>query len=441
MRRALATLLVLAAAGPARGNPIDQFGFGSRAAAMAGAAAADVADGAAANYYNPGALIARRRMTFELGYTYNHPDLSINGQSQGVDDSRGILAGLVVPGRIGKLELAVGAAVHLPDERITRTRQLLFSRPRWVLFDNRPQRLLMSTNLAVRIMKGLTIGGGITYMSREKGLIDLKGLVGLPDPKDSNLDLAIGVDLVSIRYPQAGILWEPAPGVAVGLTYRDKFELEVHEGFRVDGSIGAPGIPPIVENGYFQLLSQSTDLFQPAQVAAGLSLQPWRRTRVELDATWNHWSAFKDPAAVIALSLDLKQLNNLVRIPPPRTFGPAGFHDTIVPRLGIEHQLHEGRSMDVTLRGGYSYDPSPVPEQGGTTNFVDNDKHSLLIGAGLAIKGMGPILPRPLLVDVHLGATFLPERLTRKWSPVDPVGDYRSGGTLWQIGLTTRAEF
>ena len=438
----LATLAGLAAlATSASANPIDQYGFGSRSAAMAGAAAADGHNGVAANYYNPGALVASGRMSLDVGYMYNHHALAINGLDQHVSDSSGFVAGIVVPGQIGGLKLAVGAAVHLPDERATRSRQILFSKPRWALFDNRPQRFMLSTNVAVQLKPGLSIGGGVSYMSRTEGVIRLRGLVGFPLPQDSDLELATDVDLVAVRYPQAGIYWEPTRDLALGLTYRHTFLLQVHQGFRVEGDVGTPGTAPIIRDGFFQLISDSRDLFQPTQVALGAEYHPIKKLRVNLDATYQRWSTFRDPAADIRIDLDLKDLQSLVKLPPPRVFGPAGFHDTLVVRTGVELGVMQRRRMSMVVRGGYAFEPTPVPEQSGETNFVDCDKHTIAAGAGLRLWGLTAVLPRPFDIDLHLAATILPERLTRKWSPVDTTGDYRAGGVLWQAGLMTRLEF
>lgn len=445
MRRLLVLSAALAAAlapGRASANPIDQFGFGSRSSAMAGAAAADRDNGSAANYYNPGSVGMNERMSIDAGYMWNQPNLRINDLDQNVDTSHGFVGGLVVPGKIGKVDMALGISVHLPYARITRTRQLPFSRPRWVLFDNRPQRFLLAANLAFRVHPMISIGGGVSFLSRTEGLLNLRGLVGLPDPDDSDLDLAIDVDLKAVRYPQFGVLFVPRKDLSFGLTYRHQFELSVKQGFRVEGNVGVPGGRPIIEDAFFQLVSSSRDLFQPMQIALGTEYRPTARTRLALDAIYHRWSTFSDPAALIDLSLDLKDLQSLVNLPPPRSNGPARFEDKVVVRVGGEYRVYDCPCLGIDARAGYAYDPSPVPEQRGTdSNFVDADKHTFALGAGFSLKAVKPILPRPLQIDVHFSATVLPERETRKDSPVDPVGDYTAGGTLWSAGLMTRMEF
>ena len=48
---------------------------------------------------------------------------------------------------------------------------------------------------------------------------------------------------------------------------------------------------------------------------------------------------------------------------------------------------------------------------------------------------------QPLSLDAHLAVTYLPDRVTTKLSPIDPMGDYVSDGVVVQIGLMLRTRF
>jgi len=217
VRRLVVALSLLAA--PAAANPVDAFGFGARGPAMGGAQTAATNDGGA-NYYNPAALALGDEIRIDLGYQLAQPFLRIGGGDQGVDGSHGLAMSLIAPGDLGPVHLAVGLALFLPDERITRTRTLPSVRPRWALYDNRPQRLFLGSHLALRIGKDLYIGGGVAFMSRTAGKVSLEGRIGFPDAEDSNLTLDIDVALKTIRYPQAGILWRARPWLLLGLAFR-----------------------------------------------------------------------------------------------------------------------------------------------------------------------------------------------------------------------------
>ena len=432
--------LLLAAAGAARANPMDAFGVGSRATAMGGAATAASED-SSANYYNPAGLVRGRDLRIDIGYRYAQPLLRMNGRDVGVDASRGFLIGLVAPGHIGAFRFAFGASLWLPDQRLTRVRSLPFDQPRFVMFDNRPQRLYLAANLAIQIVPGLYIGGGLTFMSRTAGQLFLKGSVAVSDPDASSLVSKIDVDLQAVRYPQAGILWEPTPWLSVGVTYRHSFVLNLDQQFRIDGSIGNPGLAPVVESGYFAAHSVSTDLFQPWQLTGGAALQLKRTLLVTFDLTFARWSEFPIPAANLTLGLDVGIYNDRVMLPPSRSYPSSGFHDIVIPRAGIEWRAWEWSKVAIDLRGGYSYEPTPVPEQSGESNFADSDKHTFSVGAGVELRNLTAILPRPLTIDAHFAATYLPPRENLKIDALDPVGDFVADGVIVQIGIMLRSRF
>lgn len=440
MSRALVVAAVLFFATAARANPIDAFGWGSRAIAMGGAATAASED-SGANYYNPAGLVHGHDLRIDLGYRYAQPLLRLNGRDEGVDAARGFFIGLVAPGRIGPFRFAFGASLWLPDQRLTRVRSLPYDEPRFVLFDNRPQRLYLAANLAIQIVPGLYVGGGLTFMSRTAGELFLKGSVAVSDPDASSLVTHIDVDLVAIRYPQAGILWDVNRWLSLGASYRHSFVLKLDQQFRIDGNIGNPGLPPVVENGYFAAHSVSTDLFQPWQLTGGGALRLRRNLLITVDVTYAAWSEFPTPAPNLTLGLDIGTYNDKVKLPSPRAYPAPGFHDIVIPRIGAEWRAWQRPKMAIDLRGGYSYEPTPVPEQIGESNLADADKHTFSVGAGLELSRITSILPKPLSIDAHLAVTYLPATANHKVDPLDPVGDFVADGVIVQMGLTLRSRF
>src|SRR5258706_8874461 len=75
---------------PARASVGDVFGFGSRAAGLAGAASALV-DGFEATYYNPSRVGGPAR--FSLGFLGGASLLSVNGARQQLEDPVGLVIG------------------------------------------------------------------------------------------------------------------------------------------------------------------------------------------------------------------------------------------------------------------------------------------------------------------------------------------------------------
>jgi len=436
----IAAALVLLVAAPARANPVDAFGFGARSPAMGNAATAAANDGSA-NYFNPSLLALSSDIRLDLGYQYARPQLFVDGQDMDVDSSRGLAAAMVVPGRLGTARVAFGGALFVPDGRISRVRTLNSQQPRWQLYDNRPQRLFLAANVAVQLGERFAFGGGIAYMSSTKGSVDLEGRVGFPDAEDSRLDVAIDVDLETIRYGEFGALWRVNDWLDVGVSARTGFHVTLDQKFTISGDVGPAGGPVVVEDGFLALHTVAQDLYQPLQVTAGLAARLREAWLVTFDAAFHRWSTFENPAAHITIDYDLGDFNTLVNIPDAPPLADPNFHDIVIPRLGVEWTAASGPRRTWELRAGYAYEPSPVPEQVGETNFIDSDKHTVSLGAGLTLRDFSTILRLPASFDAYLAWTQLEPRSTHKLSPVDPVGDYRATGRVVQAGLSTRWRF
>jgi long-chain fatty acid transport protein len=438
-RAALALLLCTAWSGTARSNPVDLFGFGARAPAMGGAHTAATED-SSANYYNPAALAASTRLHIDIGYQMARPTLRMNGSSQGVDTSRGLAAGLVVPGKWVGRQVAIGAALFLPDQSILTGRTLSAEHPRWALYDNRPRRLFFGFHAGLQLRDDLFVGAGVGTMAGTEGSYILGGRLGFPIPDDSQLVLDVDVDATSAVYPQAGVLWKATPWLDVGVTYRGQFVLESLQVVRFEADIGSPG-NLAVEDAVVDIDTVSLDFFQPAQLAFGIAAQLTPRVLLAFDAVYQRWSGYDNPTPVIDIELDVGQFNELVMLDEQPNLEALRFHDTLSPRLGVEVLAASTPHTQWRARAGYAYDPSPAPEQVRSSNFIDNDKHTVSAGLGLRVANVTGLLPHPFELDAYAALTVLPSRTHRKLSPVDPTGDISARGHIIAAGMTTRWTF
>lgn len=434
MKRALTTLslavALLAASGPAHANPVDAFGFGARSIALGGAATA-AADDISANYYNPAALAAQRDIRLELGYAHLVPSLRLDGADLGVDAHRGFQGGLAIGGDVLGHRVTFSVGVFLPDRQITRIRALPERQPRWALYDNRPQRLVLAASLAVEVWEDLYVGAGLTFLSHTVGVLDVTGQVDFFESDKTVLTSSLREDLVAVRYPSAGVLWTPGDW-RFGVAYRDEFFLKLDLDVIVRGDIVVDG-EPLIEDAAFKLTSINHNLFSPRQISFGVAYEGpcWM---VSADLTWAQWSRFPTPTAAVEIVLDIPETD--FTIPPPDAPQPMDFHDILIPRLGAEWHVLDHPLVGVTLRGGYFYEPTPAPAQRGKTNYVDTDKHGLSAGVGLRLGFLDFLLPKPLELDLTFQAIVLPPRRYGKTDPADPVGEYVADG-VWLGGALT----
>ncbi len=90
---------------------------------------------------------------------------------------------------------------------------------------------------------------------------------------------------------------------------------------------------------------------------------------VELDVSWMDFSSFESSTPHYEFA---EEVPDWVRtLMSMNNFPGAGFHDIYVPRFGAEFLLNKY----LTLRGGYWYQPTPVPDQRGITNYADAEKN------------------------------------------------------------------
>ncbi len=445
---ALFALFVAAlTARPARANPLDAFGFGSRGAAMGNAGAADVRD-FSANYYNPAGLVLARSLELSLGYFRADHYLYINGQNNQVDPVKGLVGGLVAPGKLFGVPFAFGLGVHLPDDRLSRVRALPQDQPRWELYDNRNQRIYLAANLAVSPWDWLQIGGGLSFMAATAGAVDISGNVDVLKPEDSAVRNQVNADLTAIRYPQAGARVAINKRLAVALVYRGQFRLTLDLTARLAGDISLGAGGGALTTALVALQSDSVNAFLPQQVVAAVSWEPLDDLRLDLDLTWVNWSAYVAPVAHVGIDLSIPPPSGgwpssitPPQTPVPSTVIPIVMYDRLVPHLGIEWRAVARPRWQLFTRAGYEYDKSPIAPQAGQTNYVDRDRHVVGMGLGVRMVKLLRELPGDVRVDAHAQLSVLPTGATLKADPSDLVGDYTAGGHIWNVGGTLTVGF
>lgn len=446
---ALATLPALA-----RAQPMDTYGMGSRSVALGGSVTADVED-FSANYYNPAGIVRSGELRVGVGWFGAHHEMSINDVNSNVDPVHGVILGLNVPGRIDDFRFGFGLGVHLPDQRISRTRTLPRRRARWELYDNRGQRTYLAVGGAIQPFDWLRIGGGIAFLSFSRNDLSIRGSIDIAAPeRRSRLEHQLLGELITIRYPQVGVQVQPLPWLNFGVVYRGEFALSND----LTAQVGTPdGTGPdrteivagdIVIPGYFDLLTSSVNAYVPHQISFGASVEPIPNVlRLSLEATWLMWSQYVSPIGLSRIVLDIEvppELEDTITVPDEIPQGnpvDASFSDRIVPRIGVEWTAVRNTDLVFDLRAGYFYENSPAPEQTGFSNLVDTDRHAWSLGAGLELLQLRPLIPGSLAIDVHVQYGWLPSRTHRKTSPIDPVGDYVAQGHIVAGGANVELRF
>jgi long-chain fatty acid transport protein len=449
-----AALLSSTLAGRALANEADTYGLGSRSAALGGAVVADATD-FSANYYNPAGLVGARAPSLSVGYVYAFNHLRMNGQDNAVANVHGLVGGLAIPGRIFGVPIAFGLGLYLPDAGISRVKALRQETPRWALYDERASILFLAANLAVRPVRWLELGGGVAFLASTRGRFSISGTADILHPYDSQLRHEVDADLASVRYPQLGARILLDGFGTLGVAYRGQTKIQLSLDAHLQGSVGFLGIQvPLL----YDLASRTANAFLPQQVVLGVSFTRVPHLRVDADFTFVNWAAYESPTAITTSNLKIDLPPGLpVSIPPnpkPTDVLAPGFQNRLVPRFGVEYVVpvaggfrrlageeEDRRLVEIPLRAGYVYERSPVPKQVGITNFVDTDRHTLTVGAGLTLNAPGSVLRGALSLDAHLMYSVLPARFVHKDNPADFVGNYRAEGSMLGMGATLGASF
>ncbi|MBL8602623.1 MAG: outer membrane protein transport protein [Myxococcales bacterium] len=427
-------------------NPLDMYGFGARHLSLASATTASTRD-LASNYANPAGLRGLSGFRAEVGYFFANPSLRTDGRDNAVDPSHGIVGGLGAPGRLFGLPFAFGIGFHLPDNQLSQVRAIPQSQPRWELYSVRMQRLYIAANVAISPTRWMRLGVGLAFMASTRGGLGIEGQIVATGASGSQLRHTVDADLTAVRYLQAGAQFDLPRRLTLGVTFRDEFRLDTRLDAALTGQIvvGALSNPTALRiPGYYGLRSRTLTAFQPRQVVVGLAWRPTPRWLVELDLGWVQWSRYENPTASTEVTLELAIPPGLGTLRQPTVPQPAlreamRFSDRIVPRIGAEYLMPLGQHT-LALRGGYHYDPSPVPAQAGVTNFIDASRHVVALGLGLSLRGLGRLIPGRLGLDLGASLQVLPERVVSKADPNDPVGDYRVGGTALTLASTLSLE-
>lgn len=106
---------------------------------------------------------------------------------------------------------------------------------------------------------------------------------------------------------------------------------------------------------------------------------------VALGLAYERWSDF--PGLLAQTVSCPPERPNCAGAPPPR----LALEDTWAPHLAAVWALALSAHANAKLRAGYSYEPSPAPNQTDVRNVLDNSRHVLGLGYGVALSA--PLVP------------------------------------------------
>lgn len=396
---------------PAYATPSALFSVGTESQALGKTGVAGVND-LGAVILNPAALSTVPERCVWLGYSAASFTPEVEGGPEPAQPAyTGTSVGVRLPIAPHALpvDLTLGLALTSPRDVIVRAMLPLPETPQFPLLSTRAHALDLALALGARLSGRWSVGLGLRALSGLAGEVEVPGETAGGVATELSLDLA----------PVAGVLFHPSPQDAFGLVYRGALSAPFTVALR-NPSLSSISLPPLHLDG--------TAHYDPAEV--GLEWTRWLGgTRVALGVVYQRWSAFPG------------WLGRTVRCPdgdPSCDALPAetsSLSDTLSPRLGAAHVI-DLDPVELTLRAGYAYEPTPLPEQTGAANRWDSARSVLTAGYAALL------LDTPLTLSAAYQLHVLHARSHRKDDPDDAAfQQVRVSGTVQHFGLMVEVRY
>jgi len=339
----------------------------AKASGMGGAWIAQ-ADDAAANWYNPAALVWLEGSEFEIGttaitagsdtdFTTSDARFGITQETTFQTDSHLVTPSHLYYSHKFGSNFAFGIGVNTPFGLITdwNDRPITFSADKSELVS-----FVINPNVSFRLTENTAVAIGIDYIDAEIKNFSREVPVEL-DGNPFNGPELIGSSNLTGDGDDIG--WNVAlshrgNGWSFGFTYRSKMTVGL------DGNVAFDGFGPL--SSFFFDRNGTADLKLPDQAGVGLSWQGAGGWTYEVDVAWQGWSAFDE------LAVDLE--NNIPGVVDDIQLR-EDWNDAFSYRFGA--QKTSGANV---YRFGFVYDEQTVPSDTLRPSIPDADRYGPSIG-------------------------------------------------------------
>jgi long-chain fatty acid transport protein len=325
-----------------------------------------------------------------------------------------------------KDRVALGVGFFTPFDLVVRGRILYGDTPQFLVPDR-------TQSVAVQAAMGIDVGHGIRLGAGFAALAALSGTVDVATDASGRIGTVVGDTLVASYGPIVGATYDLSPKWRLGAVFRGELVGRFNVLINVK-DLGSITVPPLNISGVPQ--------YDPMQIGLELARVdgPWRGA---IGAVYKHWSAYPgaEEATVRCPVIDPMTLGPFTdsctapRPPPPR------YSDTVSVHAGVERDFVPARGVTIDLRGGAFFEPSPAPEQTGSTNVLDNARVALTAGYGLRLGAPFP----PVALDTFVQAQLLVPRDHVKANDVPAANPgspkIETSGAIGAAGMTAEVRF
>jgi long-chain fatty acid transport protein len=345
------------------------FGPGPESVALAGSGTS-VELGPETALTNPALLANLGRKSVVLGFRDTRFALAVEAGGEArpfpADLATGIFAGVASPLELPFLRGGLGLFAQTPPGYLVRADRRLPEQAQFPLIVGRTEALDLGAALGFGYGP-LTFGGGVRLLAA------LAGNVGVT-AGEAAATAGVANELWPAWAVELGVGLDFGDEGAVGLAFRSALRADFDVNVRPT-DLGGIAIPPLNVEGIahyepLRLDLEASRAFGPVRLFAGLRYERWSDFPGWLAPTVECPSDFPDCGA-----------------PEP---ADPDYSDAFVPRLAAAYGFRV-EPVELELRGGYTFVPTPVPEQTGSENVFDNARHGL--AAGFSSKLPDALIP------------------------------------------------
>jgi len=226
---------------------------------------------------------------------------------------------------------------------------------------------------AYQVNDQFSVGGGVVLdfsrMNKEKQVF--QGTASDAEGQLKGDDGAVGYSL--------GALYKLDEQHQFGLTYKSEMELNY------EGSLTAFGFDDSGGTSYAVLFGGSsysttfqTDVTIPQSVVLGYSFTPDEKWRFNFDVDWTDWSVLESENVFFPDESNATRVATLMAL----TDSDRDWDSVISFQVGGEYNWSDA----LALRGGYFYNPTPIPDATFDTSIPIADVHGINLGFGYDIR-------------------------------------------------------
>lgn len=224
-----------------------------------------------------------------------------------------------------------------------------------------------------------------------------------------------------------GILYKPKETLTFGLTYRSRTDADF------DGDLEKNGV---------DIANVSLDYDHPDQIQFGVRYVPESNPdlSIEFDLVWTNWSIGDEQLSPIEPAMQVEVMPGITTS-VPESVHRRDWEDTKQIRIGVEWKANDM----FTLRGGYFYDPTPIPDDTLDLMWPDADKKTYSLGCGIKLSDHWNIDAAFQYVDIEK-ARYIGGESENLNHSYEATGAHRevslsADGWLWGAGMTVNYVF